>query len=107
MKSRPPRWRRFVGVTERAEGDRGDAEDDRDGPRGAPHRGRIALVLGAGGPVGHAFHAGALSALEHALGWDARSADLVVGTSAGAQVGGLLRAGLHGADLSARVRGER
>jgi NTE family protein len=70
------------------------------------HRGRIGLVLGAGGPVGHAFHAGTLRALEHALGWDARSSDLVVGTSAGAQVAALLRAGMHGADLAARVTGE-
>jgi predicted acylesterase/phospholipase RssA len=44
---------------------------------------RIALVLGAGGVAGGAFHAGALAALHDALGWDARSADLVVGTSAG------------------------
>lgn len=70
------------------------------------HRGRVGLVLGAGGPVGHAFHAGVLRALEHAIGWDARTVDLVVGTSAGAQVGALLRAGLHGDDLAARVTGE-
>lgn len=88
------------------ERDREEAEAERDaGPRGRRHRGRIGLVLGAGGPVGHAFHAGVLEALEHALGWDARHADLVVGTSAGAQVGALLRAGLHGADLAARVAG--
>ena len=64
------------------------------------------MVLGAGGPVGHAYHAGVLRALEQGLGWDARHADLVVGTSAGAQVGALLRAGLHGEDLAARVCGE-
>ena len=67
---------------------------------------RVALVLGAGGPLGHAYHAGVLRALEHAIGWDARLSDLVVGTSAGAQVGALLRAGLSGADLAARVSGE-
>jgi len=58
--------------------------------RGAPH---VTLVLGAGGPVGQAFHAGVLHALADCCGWDARSADLIVGTSAGAQVGALLRAG--------------
>lgn len=64
---------------------------------------RVALVLGAGGPVGHAFHSGALAALETRFDWDSRSAELVVGTSAGAQVGALLRAGLRGTDLLARV----
>jgi NTE family protein len=53
----------------------------------------VALVLGAGGPVGHAFHAGVLHALADGCGWDPRRADLIVGTSAGAQAGALLRAG--------------
>jgi NTE family protein len=61
---------------------------------------RIALVMGAGGPVGHAFHAGVLRALA-AWGWDPRAADLVVGTSAGAVAGALLRAGLSGDELFA------
>lgn len=65
--------------------------------------GRAALVLGAGGPVGHAFHAGILAGLRDALGWDARAADLVVGTSAGSQVAVLLRAGVPPMDLLARV----
>lgn len=67
---------------------------------------RVGLVLGAGGPVGHAFHAGVIRALAQGLGWDAREADLVVGTSAGAQVGALLRAGLSGEDLAARASGQ-
>jgi NTE family protein len=67
---------------------------------------RITIVLGAGGPVGHAFHAGLLSALDRGLGWDPRNAHLVVGTSAGAQVGALLRAGMSGDDLAARVTGD-
>lgn len=66
---------------------------------------RVGLVLGAGGPVGHAFHAGALHALESALGWDPRDADLILGTSAGAQVAALVRAGMSGADLAARASG--
>ena len=57
---------------------------------GAPH---VTLVLGAGGPVGKAFHAGVLRALSEACGFDARSADVIVGTSAGAHIGALLRAG--------------
>ena len=64
---------------------------------------RVAVVLGAGGTVGHAFHAGVLAALHHELGWDARHADLVVGTSAGSVVAALLRAGLPAADLAQRA----
>lgn len=66
---------------------------------------RIGLVLGAGGVAGHAFHAGVLAALAEALGWDARSAELVVGTSAGSGVAAVLRAGLSPADLFARAAG--
>jgi NTE family protein len=67
---------------------------------------RIGLVLGAGGEVGHAFHAGVLAALGDVTGWDARDADVVVGTSAGAIAGALLRAGLSGTDLAARATGQ-
>jgi predicted acylesterase/phospholipase RssA len=52
---------------------------------------RVGLVLGAGGTVGAAYHAGALAVLEQDLGWDARDAAVVVGTSAGSIVGSLLR----------------
>lgn len=65
----------------------------------------VALVLGAGGVVGGAWHAGLLAALAEA-GWDARSADLIVGTSAGSGVGAMLRAGVSAGDLYARARGE-
>nr|MBA2497574.1 patatin [Acidimicrobiia bacterium] len=54
----------------------------------------IGLVLGAGGVVGSAWHAGVLAALETATGWDARDAAVVVGTSAGSVVTASLRAGL-------------
>lgn len=67
---------------------------------------RIGLVLGAGGMVGHAFHAGVLSALVHETGFDARDTHIIVGTSAGSVVGSLLRAGLAPADLAAHARGE-
>lgn len=66
---------------------------------------RIGLVLGAGGAVGHAFHAGVLAALGDATGWDARDADVIVGTSAGSVLGSLLRAGLSPGDLAARSTG--
>lgn len=64
---------------------------------------RVALVLGAGGVAGHAFHAGLLAALERETGWDPREADLVLGTSAGSVVGLALRAGLSAADIFARA----
>ena len=55
---------------------------------------RIALVLGGGGIAGYAFHCGVLGALEEA-GFDPRAADLMVGTSAGAIAGALLRGGVR------------
>jgi NTE family protein len=66
---------------------------------------RVALVLGAGGVRGIAFTAGALAVLQHDRGWDAREADIIVGTSAGAIVGALLRAGLSPLDLAAWIGG--
>ena len=67
---------------------------------------RIALVLGAGGSVGHAFHSGVLSVLAEELGWDARTAEVIVGTSAGSVVGALLRAGMPAEDLASRAMNE-
>lgn len=54
----------------------------------------VGLVLGGGGIAGFAYHATALSILQQITGWDPRSADVIVGTSAGANVGGLLRGGV-------------
>lgn len=59
----------------------------------------VALVLGGGGLVGHAWHVGALAGLADATGWAPGPADLIVGTSAGAVVGAELRAGLHPSTL--------
>jgi NTE family protein len=53
---------------------------------------RFALVLGGGGYAGTAFHAGVVTALARA-GWDARHAEIVIGTSAGATTAALLGAG--------------
>jgi NTE family protein len=62
---------------------------------------RVGLVLGGGGAVGAAYHAGALAALEYDVGWDARRAAVVLGTSAGSLVGALLRLGVPASDLAA------
>ena len=51
---------------------------------------RVGIVLGAGGVTGDAFHRGVLRALWQ-NGYDARTADVIVGTSAGAMVGAFLR----------------
>ena len=75
-----------------------------DRARGTP---RVGLVLGAGGVIGYAFHAGVLRAVHEQLGLDARDAEVVVGTSAGSHVGALLRAGLSPADVAARYSGDR
>jgi NTE family protein len=66
---------------------------------------RVGLVLGAGGLVGQAYHAGVLAALETDLGWDARTADVIVGTSAGSVTGTALRMGLGATDLAAWAAG--
>ena len=67
---------------------------------------RIGLVLGAGGVIGHAFHAGVLDGLCDATGWDPRDAEVIVGTSAGSVVGALIRAGFSARDLAARSTGD-
>lgn len=64
-----------------------------------------AVVLGAGGLVGQAFHLGALAALQELTGYDPRRADILVGTSAGALVAAGLAGELSVADLRAEVLG--
>jgi NTE family protein len=61
---------------------------------------KVGLVLGAGGVVGQAYHAGVLAALEQDLGWDPRTADVIVGSSAGSVTGTLLRLGVPASDLA-------
>jgi NTE family protein len=65
----------------------------------------VGVVLGAGGIVGAAYHAGVLTALAEA-GFDARDAELIVGTSAGSAVGATLRAGFPPLDFAPRNLGE-
>ena len=62
---------------------------------------RVGLVLGGGGVVGQAYHSGVLAVLEHDFGFDARRAEVVVGTSAGSITGALLRLGVSAEDLAA------
>ncbi|MEL7208686.1 MAG: patatin-like phospholipase family protein, partial [Actinomycetota bacterium] len=66
----------------------------------------VAVVLGAGGLTGRAFHAGVLAALDD-LGFDARAADLLVGTSAGAGIAAASRAGFDADDQVANVLNRR
>src|SRR5690606_35517916 len=65
-----------------------------------------ALVLGCGGVAGGAWSIAALASLEQLLGWDARSADILIGTSAGAELAALLAAGTPVSRLLASQRGE-
>jgi NTE family protein len=65
----------------------------------------IGLVLGAGGVAGYAYEVGALAALGDHGGFDARDADLIVGTSAGAGLASALRAGLSATDHYAHLLG--
>lgn len=73
---------------------------------GAGQAGRVrtALVLGAGGLVGQAFHLGVLTALAE-TGFDGRRADVLVGTSAGSLVAAGLAGGLSAPDLAAELLG--
>jgi NTE family protein len=64
---------------------------------------RVGLVLGAGGVVGQAYHAGVLAALEQDIGWDPRGADVIVGSSAGSVTGTLLRLGVSASDLASHA----
>lgn len=65
----------------------------------------IGLVLSAGGAPGRAYHAGTLAGIQSVTGWDPRTADLVIGTSAGSSAAAFLRAGLSPADDLARYTG--
>jgi NTE family protein len=55
---------------------------------------RRGLVIGAGGVLGFAWAAGALAALEQEEGFDCRTVDMLVGTSAGSILAALLSSGL-------------
>jgi NTE family protein len=69
------------------------------GRRRTPAGPRVGLVLGAGGITGIAWLAGAVRALEQHTGWDASSAGILAGTSAGAVVATVLAANHDPCDL--------
>ncbi len=85
------------------EGDPGSGGPGRYGPGS---RVSVGLVLSAGGVAAEAWHAGVVRALHQVTGWDARRAELILGTSAGAITGLCLRAGIPPADIYAHRRGE-
>ncbi len=55
---------------------------------------RRAFVFGGGGVLGFAWIVGALTAIQHELGIEPGAGDLVVGTSAGSVIAGLLGCGV-------------
>ncbi len=68
-----------------------------------PRRG---IVLGAGGVLGAAWTMGALSVLADEAGFEASSADVVVGTSAGAVLASFISRGVDTAQLARHQRGK-
>ncbi len=64
------------------------------------------LILGGGGVLGGAWMVGALTALQEVHGFDARDADVIVGTSAGSIVGALLSSDVSVEQMVAHQRGQ-
>lgn len=64
---------------------------------------RRGLAIGCGGLLGFAWTAVALDAVERALNWDTRTADVLIGTSAGAELVAALGSGRTPADLLAAL----
>lgn len=63
------------------------------------------LVLGAGGALGAAWMIGALSALQEIEGYEPRSVDMLVGTSAGSVLASLLASDVSVAEMLDRLDG--
>lgn len=66
---------------------------------------RRGLVLGCGGTIGAAWTVGALDAVAATLDWDPRTAEVIVGTSTGAELACLLGAGFGVDELLAAQLG--
>ncbi|MFC6013151.1 patatin-like phospholipase family protein [Nocardia lasii] len=66
---------------------------------------RRGVAIGCGGVLGFAWTAVALDAVEHALDWDVRTADALIGTSAGAELVAALGSGRTPTDLLAALDG--
>ncbi len=67
---------------------------------------RRALVLGCGAVAGAAWQIATLDTLQRQLDWDARDADILIGTSAGAVLAALLASGVSVDQMMASQRGE-
>ncbi len=59
----------------------------------------VGVVLGAGGPLGWAYHLGVIQGVREAIGRDPADADRIVGTSAGASIAATLLAGVPTNDV--------
>lgn len=68
---------------------------------------RRGLVIGCGGTLGAAWTVAALAAVRDALDWDPREADVLVGTSAGAELVTMLGSGVGVDELVAMQLGEQ
>lgn len=66
---------------------------------------RRGLAIGCGGTLGAAWIVAALAATRDVLDWDARTADVMIGTSAGAEMVTMLGSGIGVDDLVAMQRG--
>jgi NTE family protein len=73
--------------------------------RGLADMTRVGLVLGAGGVLGAAWMAGALTALQRRLPYPLGAVDLVVGTSAGSVLAAALRCGATTEEIIRHQRG--
>ncbi|MFI6428809.1 patatin-like phospholipase family protein [Rhodococcus oryzae] len=68
---------------------------------------RRGLVIGCGGTLGAAWTVAALVAVRDSLGWDPREADVLVGTSAGAELVAMLGSGVGVDEMLAMQLGEQ
>ncbi|MGH1493185.1 MAG: patatin-like phospholipase family protein [Acidimicrobiales bacterium] len=64
---------------------------------------KVGLVLGGGGMAGYAFHCSILATLEQETGFDPRTAEIMVGTSAGAIAAAILRGDVPVAEIRDRL----
>lgn len=64
---------------------------------------RVGIILGAGGPLGWAYHLGVIEGMRDAIGREATSADRIVGTSAGAPIAASVLTGATTAEVLAAI----
>jgi len=81
--------------------------ETRDPAARVPSSARVVVVLGGGSTLGRSYHAGVLLALRELVGFDARDAHTLIGTSSGSIVASLLGAGIGPEDLYRIETGRR